>query len=177
VILGTERPTQSPATPSTASTEAWDGQAEIASSAVYPNNDTCRDGWTLVFHFDVDAPGTVRGRGTADLTSPPVCPFIIGVDPAALSWRHIEYTVTGHRSPSEVTLTFVLERWEPDGSATMAGLAAMFEGPPAGRGAPVAIPTAAGRGHGPVRWQFGSGNPPATYATSGTMTITCGACR
>ena len=135
------------------------GQAEINSAAVYPNNDTCRDGWTLVFHFEVDAAGTVRGRGTADLTSPPVCPFMIGVDPAALSWRHIEYTVTGHRSATDVELTFTLGPYEPAGGASMAGLAAMFPGPPAPRGAPVTIPTAAGHGQGPVKWQFASGDP------------------
>lgn len=176
LILATELPTQSPTPSASGSLEAWDGFAELTSTAVYPNNDTCKDGWKVAFRFAVDAAGTVEGSGTADLTSPPVCPAMGGVDPAALSWRHVEYRVTGHRAVSEVTLTFTLTSYTPEGSASMAGLHAMVSAAGAGP-APVALPTAAGRGQGPVKWQFASGNPAATYTASGTMTVTCGACR
>lgn len=102
---------------------------------------------------------------------------MIGADPGALSWRHVEYRVTGHRSASEVALIFTLTSYTPDGTASMAGLHAMVAAPGSGGGTPVVITTAAGRGQGPVKWQFASGNPAATYTASGTMTVTCGACR
>lgn len=176
VIITHDQPTQSPTPSASGSLEAWDGFAELTSTAVYPNNDTCKDGWNVAFRFAVDAAGTVEGSGTADLTSPPVCLSMGGADPAALSWRHVEYRVTGLRAVSEVTLTFTLTSYTPEGAASMAGLHAMVSAA-GGVPTPVAIPTAAGRGQGPVKWQFASGNPAAIYTASGTMTVTCGACR
>jgi hypothetical protein len=164
---------------STAAIEEWLGQAEIDSKAVYPSpdSDTCQDGWTLTFDFAVDAEGKVQGTGTGVLTSAPVCPFMIGTDPAAVSWRTVAFNVLGNRSPSGLELRFALVSSEPAGTATMAGFSAMFGGVtvPDG-GPPVTVPVVGRSGQAVGSWQFESGNPAAVYSATGPIAVKCSAC-
>jgi hypothetical protein len=178
VVGATSLPTAG-ASGTAAALEEWHGQGEIVSTAVYPSpdKDTCTDGWTVIFTFSVDGDGMVRGTGTGTLTSPPSCPFMIGTDPAALSWKTVAFNVLGVRSTSAAELRFALVGTEPAGSATMAGFSAMFGGItiPEG-GPPVTIPIVGPGGSATGTWQFESGNPPAVYSATGPIVIECTAC-
>lgn len=159
--------------------EEWVGSAEVSSTVLYPgpNRDTCEDGWTLSFAFSVDGGGNLQGSGTSTLSSPPVCPFMVGTDPATLSWRSTRFNVLGTRSATGVDLRLALVGFEPPTGATMAGFAAMFGAPavPEG-GPPVSIPIVNRAGEAEGSWQFESGNPTAVYSASGTFAIECTAC-
>jgi hypothetical protein len=172
VLGATGDPTTSPGG-TTASGEDWQGHADISSSAVYPNGDTCRDGWTLTFGFSVDADGKVHGAGTADLTSDPVCPFPI----TAGSWMHVNYNVLGDRSANAVDVHFAMVSYEPVTGVTWAGFHAVFGSPavPEG-GPPVTISIVDQGGHGQGSWQFESGNPAAVYSATGPVSIACTGC-
>jgi hypothetical protein len=102
---------------------------------------------------------------------------MVGTNPADLSWQNVAFKVLGNRSAGAAELRFALVGYEPAGSATMAGFAAMFGGVtiPDG-GAPVTIPIQGRTGVAPGSWQFESGNPAAVYSAAGTITINCTAC-
>lgn len=178
VVAATPQLTAGPSAPE-AVVEEWVGSADVSSTVLYPgpNRDSCVDGWTLTFAFSVDGEGKLQGSGTSALSSPPVCPFMVGTDPAALSWRSTEYTVLGNRSATGVDLRFALVGFEPPTGATIAGFAAMFgsQAVPEG-GPPVSIPIVNRAGEAEGSWQFQSGNPAAVYSASGPFSIECTSC-
>jgi hypothetical protein len=150
--------------------QCWEGTANIASSAVYPEGSaTCEDGWELEFTFVASTEGTIDGQGTAELTSGPTCPFPIGP-----SLEHHEYRVLGEETAGGFSIRFALGNFGPAGGAEYAGFSSMFGNPaPPSGGSPVSVAVSGTSGTGEGRWQFESGNPPATYSANGTITIEC----
>jgi hypothetical protein len=58
--------------------ERWHGVMISRTSRAYRSGGTCTTDWRVLLHFDVDAAGSVSGRGRAQLTSGPNCPFVTG---------------------------------------------------------------------------------------------------
>jgi hypothetical protein len=152
--------------------ECWKGTANITSSAVYPKGSaTCKDGWELEFAFRVDSDGVIEGQGTAELTTPPTCSFPIDNIPSV---THAKYQVLGEETAGGFSLRFALAPWGFSSGATLAGFFSIFSVPasPSG-GPPVAVGVSGVSGTGQGMWQFRSGNPPATYSATGTITLEC----
>lgn len=147
----------------------WRGSADVSSFVEYPaGSASCQDGWKVALTFVADAEGTVKGQGTADLTSGPTCTFPVG--PAV---QHVEFLVAGKRDATSFSLEFSLDTWSPTGNeAFYAGAPAMWAAVP-GCPAPVSIGVSGAAGTGQGMWQCQSGSPPATYGASGTFEVEC----
>ena len=155
--------------------ESWQGTADLTSLVVYPGPDaTCQDGWVLEFTFVASAEGTIEGQGTGDLTTPPTCSFPINDVP---SIAHVEYQVLGEETAGGFSIRFALATSGFTQGATLAGFFSIFSVPasPTG-GPPVSVAVSGTSGTGEGAWQYGSGNPPATYSANGTITIECVTC-
>jgi hypothetical protein len=152
--------------------ECWKGSGTFTSTATYPDEaaSTCRDEWSMEYTFVVTADGSIDGSGVANRVAEAVCPFGTGGN----QWQVVHFGVHGSRDGDTLSPALALESYEPADGVEYAGfLAAFWSNGSSEPGPPVALTVVGEAANGPADWSFQSGEPPATYATTGTLDAQC----
>jgi hypothetical protein len=152
--------------------QCWKGSGTFTSTATYPDEaaTTCHDAWTMDYTFVVGADGSIEGHGAAHSAAEATCPF----GAVGQQWEVVNFRIVGDLNGSTLSLALAIDSYEPAGGISYAGfLAPFWSGGSAEPGTPVTLSVDAGTTAGPAEWSFQSGNPPATYATVGTLEAKC----